>query len=419
MSAKAVGNLKSAVKSVFQHNSTRKNAKKVLPKVGSQKKLKKKTKPYRGFTTNYDVQDYSSIKTMEKVLFILNDAEKESLENKSIISSSVGQDIPYFPDSALKDFGKEIIDYQVIRVLNNYNILMDRPHVWNNIGPIYEKYMESFRKAFMVRNRLEDENTSGNNSNNDGLAFFRRLSSYFLRNEYKFLPNLISEIESIAVTELNLQKIKRVYKFPDFSKKASGPPEKTYPVVLDQKLDLGRETNLLAFIINDKNIISDTIVEYQRKRKLEVSPVGLISSIMDSQELEGVKVFNLLAKKQLHSLRMLHDKALVSLLFNGDSLKCFVTSESRLLSYLSNYPSYLKAVRGSELMNLDDDMAKRRILEAQFNKFFCIFYRTSAASAEAWVRELLLYYKNTGLDEDIMIDKSLAYFNDFLKEHTT
>ncbi|CCE85757.1 Piso0_005384 [Millerozyma farinosa CBS 7064] len=419
MSAKAVGNLRSAVKSVFQHKSTGKNVKKVLPKVGSQKKLKKKTKAYRGFTTNYDVQDYSSIKTMEKVLFILHDAEKESLENKSIISSSVGQDIPYFPDSELKDFGKEIIDYQVIRVLNNYNILMDRPHVWNNIEPLYEKYMQSFRKAFMVRNRLEEENTSGSSSNNHGLVFFRRLSSYFLRNEYKFLPNLISEIESIAVTELNLQKIKRVYKFPDFSKKAVGPPAKTHPVVLDQKLDIGRETNLLAFIINDKNIISDTILDYQRKRNLEVSPIGLISSIMDSQELEGVKIFNLLAKKQLHSLHMLDDKALVSLLFNNDSLKCFVTSESRLLSSLSNYSSYVKAVRRSNLTNSDDNMAKRRILEAQFNKFFCIFYRTSAASAEAWVRELLLYYKSTGLEEDIMIEKSLAYFNDFLNEHTT
>lgn len=419
MSAKAVGNFKLAVKSVFQHNSSGKNSKKVLPKVGSQKKLKKKTKPYRGFNTSYDVQDYSSIKTMEKVLFILSDAEKESLENKSIISSSVGHDIPYFPDSALKDFGKEIIDYQVIRVLNNYNILMDRPHVWNNIIPLYAKYMESFRKAFMVRNKLEDENISGNSSNNDKLAFFRRLSSYFLRNEYKFLPNLISEIESIAVTELNLQKIKRVYKFPDFLKKAIDPPEKAYPVVLDQKIDIGRETNLLAFIINDKNVISDTIVDYQRRRNLEVCPVGLISSIMDSQELEGVKVFNLLAKKQLHSLRMLHDKALVSMLFNSNSLKCFVTSESRLLSSLSNYPNYVKAVQGSKLINLHDDTAKRRILEAQFNKFFCIFYRTSATLAESWVRKLLLYYKNTGLEEDVMIDKSLTYFNDFLKKHTT
>lgn len=363
----------------------------------------------------FDSLDSSSMKTMEKILDILHDAEEQSdskKTNNKVHGIETIEDTKYLNEFTTK-FGEEIFQYKVIRYLNDIEIIGNDSTIWGTIPNAYDDYIAEFTNEYLQMNNSFFK--SNEITYNGHLNHFQSIAKYFMENDSRCLQRISREIEILAKYRRALTFSKKKYNFPKLSLPPPYPYDSENPLVIMKALSTKKELNLLPFIINDPDVINNLIIKNQVIHNNEVTPVEMIQSLMEAQELEGSKLFTIMVKKCLYSSNQLNNQKLIDELLNNESIKSIVASESRIPSRLFSYNNYRLALSKSSVINIDDDLKILELLKSQFNRFYGLFYRISAFEAEKWMSKLVNFYVDgSPIDTLKLSNDSIAYFKQFI-----
>lgn len=363
----------------------------------------------------FDALDSSSMKTMEKILDILHDAEEQSdskKTNNKVHGIETIEDTKYLNDFTTK-FGEEIFQYKVIRYLNDTEIIGNDSTIWGTIPNAYDDYIAEFTNEYLQMNNSFFK--SNEITFNGQLNHFQSIAKYFMENDSRCLQRISREIEILAKYQRALTFTKKKYNFPKLSLPPPYPYDSENPLVIMKALSTKKELNLLPFIINDPDIINNLIIKNQVIHNNEVTPVEMIQTLMEAQELEGSKLFTIMVKKCLYSSNQLNNQKLIDELLNNESIKSIVASESRIPSRLFSYNNYRLALSKSSVINIDDDLKILELLKSQFNRFYGLFYRISAFEAEKWMSKLVNFYADgSPIDTLKLSNDSIVYFKQFI-----
>lgn len=363
----------------------------------------------------FDALDSSSMKTMEKILDILHDAEEQSDSKKTnnlVHSIETLEDTKYLNEFTTR-FGEEIFEYKVIRYLNDSEIIGNDPTIWGTVPDAYNDYIKEFTNEYLQMNNSFFKNNEI--TFNGNLNHFQSIAKYFMENDSRCLQRISREIEILAKYQRTQTFTKKKYNFPKLSLPPPYPYDSENPLVIMKALSTKKELNLLPFIVNDRDVIEKLIIKNQVRNKNEVTPVEMILSLMEAQELEGSKLFTIMVKKCLYSTNQLNNQKLIDTLLNNESIKSIIASESKIPSRLFSYNNYKLALSGSSVVNIDDDLKILELLKSQFNRFFGLFYRISAFEAEKWMSKLVEFYlQGSSIDTTKLSNESIEYFKQFM-----
>lgn len=369
------------------------------------------------FSRTFDALDSSSMKTMEKILDILHDAEEQSdsKKTKTILQGiETIEDTKYLNNFTTK-FGEEIFQYKVIRYLNDKEIIANKPSIWGNIPVAYEEYIQQFTNEYVSMNtsffKKNDVNFNGS------LNHFQSIAKYFVENDTKCLQKISREFEILEKYQNNQSFSKKKYHFPKLSLPPPYPFDSENPLIIMKALSTKKELNLLPFIINDPDVIKNLIIKNQVLNNNEVTPPEMILSLMEAQELEGSILFTIMVKKCLYTANQLNNQIIIDDFLNNESIKSTVASESKIPSRLFSYNNYKLALARSNIINIDDDDRILELLKSQFNRFFGLFYRISAFEADKWTTKLIDFYlSEPPIDSKKLTTRSIEYFKKFISD---
>lgn len=364
----------------------------------------------------FDALDSSSVKTMEKILDILHDAEEQSSSSKepkvAVHGVEALDDSKYMNEFATR-LGEEILEYKVIRHLNDKEVIANNSSIWGNIPSVYGEYVKDFISAYVQMNSSFFK--SNEITFNGRLNYFQSITKYFIENDSRCLQRISREIEILERHEPPRSYEKKTYNFPRISLPPPYPYDSNNPLVIMKAFSTKKELNLLPFIINDADVIENLIVRNQNVNKNEITPSEMIQSMMEAQELEGSKLFTIMIKKSLYATNQLNNQVIIDDLINNETMKSIIACESRIPSRLFSYNNYKIALSKSNIIHIDDDLKILELLKSQFDRFFALFYRISAFEADKWANKLVEFYgTDSPLDTKNLSNSSIKYFKDFL-----
>lgn len=351
--------------------------------------------------------DSSSMKTMQKILDILQDAEHYSegrgLNAKTNVESNLADKLK---SDFEVDLGSDLLHYKIIRYLNENEVASHQSLTLNTLGKSYNQYIERIAKACINSSNSyfrQPEVTFGGKLN-----YYQALAGCFLERDSQTLQKLHNEISRADPFSLN-RHLGRKYYFPSLKLPTPHHNATKNPLVMIKALSTSRELNILPFIFDDDNMIDKIIHEYQVRNGFPVTPRQTIKALMKAQQLEGSKIFTVLVRKHLY-LRQESIDGSVDDTLNSDFFKSIVAAESMLPSRLMSYRKYQKALLASKLFDASE-LQVLALLSAQFDRYFGLFYRKNSLDADQWVAAFISFYFNAShIDKDQLKHNSLSYF---------
>ena len=351
--------------------------------------------------------DSSSMKTMQKILDILQDAEHYSegrdLNAKTNVESNI---VNKLGSEFEEDLGSDILHYKIIRYLNENEVASHESLTLNRLEESYNRYTERIAKECINSSNSyfrQREITLGKRLN-----YYQTLAKHFLERDSQTLQKLHNEISRNDPFFFN-RNLERKYHFPSLKLPTPHHNNTRNPLAMIKALSTSRELNILPFIFDDDYMLDKIISDYQIRKGFPVTPKQLIKALMKAQELEGSKIFTVLVRKHL-CLRLEYlDKSSDEML-NNDFFKSIVAAESMLPSRLISYRKYKETLLASKLADASE-LQVLALLSAQFDRYFGLFYRKDSLAADQWVSAFTSFYFNASqADKDQMKHNSLRYF---------
>lgn len=365
--------------------------------------------------STFEPLDTSSLVTMEKILGILKDAEGTHMNKKNarartgIYEPFDEKDILNKNELVLRRYGnkfsttlgQELFTYNVIKLLNDKEIILNNPAIWENdfqtCIPIYNAYIEKFKQEF---NSISGSLFTQPETTYDGqLNSYQAITKYFIDNKSKchnmikkdlrrLSKNIITHKYSnfLNHVSLNLPKVKIPNTFPYGT---------DTPLIIQAAVPVNKnELNLLPFLLPDDGVLN----KFFRNQEIETN---MIQSVMVAQQLEGFYIFRIMVKKHLQILNELENRELIRNFIQNDTsntddsdieiIKAIIASMSKIpsrISYLSSYQSAL------QYHNVDTSNDKHiiKIMSEYFDRFIGILYRINPKLVDEWVTKFLAYY---------------------------
>lgn len=352
---------------------------------------------------------------MEKILGILKDAEGVHLAKKKVpfkteyyqpfdekdILTDEEPELRRYSNKFSTTLGQELFTYNVIKTLNDKQIIMRNPSLWENDPqtciPVYNTYIEKFKDKF---NSVSDSLFNLPDITINGkLNSYQAMSRYFINNKSKCHNMIKKDLR-------NLSKTIVTHKYSNFANHISLelPQMKVpnpYPYGTDSPLILRsavptekNELNLLPFLLPDHLVLE----RFFSKQQVNAD---LIQSLMVSQQMEGFYIFRILVKKNLQILSEMENRELIRNFIQKDTsdpnysdlevIKAVIASMSKLPTRLSYSASYQQALKYNDI-DLSNKKYLTTLMAEYFDRFIGVLYRIKPKEVDAWVTKFIAYY---------------------------
>lgn len=334
------------------------------------------------FQTNpFDNLDFNSIKSMDKVLGILNSTNVNPPEEDERIL-----------------LGKQIFEYKLTRYLNDKHIIGRDSRIWAGTKAKYKDF---------CRDSMEDyNNLTGCHDNENYLG----LMSKFLINDL----GTIQSLEPVMNKMINLKFDPQEYQLPSLKIPAAYSYQSNNHYLINKALNTNKDPlYLLLVLINDPHVIERVIHWYQIRNNIPISPYPMINSLMESQEYEGEILFNILVRRLIFredSLR--NDHIRNKFLLQPNRLKVIICHQSMILSRLLSFIDYKKSLSKVKPLN------PVKLMVNNFHRFLASMFRFDRKFVLNWFSELMHYYNDHDhpINDDKLYTDALEYIDDLLKE---
>lgn len=340
------------------------------------------------FGESLEVVDLS-IQTMEKILTILNDAEKPHLPDPEAAAPEAPQLLSEEFESRFYDkLGSDVFRYKSIQTLTQ-RALIQTNAVFREVSPdatagILNRYVSVLKERYLWLAK--------------GVSM-DQLGRSFAENTQDSLRGLTRSISSLC-SELILPAPAKEPWFDigpwDLHNPFRDDPKD--PLALRKGLKLRRfPESLAAVMINDQNLLSALL-----KNLNSDMSVTVLRNFMAAQALEGSLAFKMLVKKHLRGvdpLRTIHSpfEAYRFPIYEAendsdiDVVKAIVASRSKLWHRLCNMRNY----RAALLVLGTKNYTSKEIVKlgaTLFDQYFGVCYRSDPKYCDVWVGNLVTFY---------------------------
>ncbi|CAK7896494.1 hypothetical protein CAAN1_03S03906 [[Candida] anglica] len=372
------------------------------------------------------IMDLSSVSTMNTILGILDDAQRsdkhkqspprgDSLFNLSVSADSkaVHADISDFKKKAATKLGEDILNFAIIRYLNDAITPLDIETKAKN-NETFNELQEQIRLQFLTR--MKKKSPYGNNAKltlNGILNPFQAISMHFIKRPKEGMdqlegeinlcvsndPNLESKLISLGKYKSNLQfdlNFEEELVNPEIDQSERESPTVIHPIYANSSSFLEK----LPFILNEERILKMVLRGRPKQERLS------ISNIMNAQAREGSLLFDIFVRSQLlrTKSKMMEESCAHRV------VKATVAARSNLLSKANVYPRLVS--RGFADCDLDEEIAVHHLSE-QFNSYLSVWYRLNPDDASKWCGQFVHSQATTELTDEYLSslqDEVTSYF---------
>lgn len=380
--------------------------------------------PKVDFSDSFDALNLTNFSTMQKILYILEEAEDNHVKPKRVyhdITRPISQsEAERYQNRFATLLGQEIFGYNVIRILNDKQLIQRNAEFYDPypqaVMPLYHLYIEQFKSLLMRYDSPLKQPT---------LNIYQSLAHLFIEQDAQCYRRIRKDLRNMSK-----QIVKHRYSnyankvklgIPHIAVPNYRPYETVNPLVLDAPLaNNGNELNILPFILNDRSTIESVFGRLQ----VQVDP-DMVRALMYGQALEGAAVFRIMIKKKLHLIDKLQNRELIlNFLLNDndnpeeldiDIVKAVVAASSDLHCRFGSYGHYKVAV-GDKRTDFDDDAAVIKALAHHFDRYLGVRYRINPKAVDEWIVTLINWYISHANKDDVIpttLATSIRHFRDF------
>lgn len=340
--------------------------------------------------------------------------------------------LSYYTASAYRSstsnlIGKDILQYIIIRCLNDRGVSERGDQGGANLFGIYQQHLQLIQSHFdkpTTSSRYKSDDTL---TMNGSLDRYQAINMHFMKRPSIAVKWLLQEVDQWISLDAELskrvsntssfqgQEVNFEYKLPLqflYTPKIHNPSDPTLISPIYTKYDLAplRHRQYLVqlpFILNDSEVISRVLIENDQPA------VDTLQRILYSQSLEGFKLYECLVKTRLLKTKEDDREGGIQTSFTSLTdpvIKAGISTKSNLLSRVN---SYSRKVPKSFHERTFDESKALLLLEQQFNVYASVWYRLSPQDTTQWCHNLVDHYNQMPLSLEQLQElehESMNYF---------